>query len=124
VEQNYDIHDKELLAIFEAFKRWRHYLEGMPAPVEVITLKSLTNRQACWSEYLLQFNLKIYFRPGKLGTKPDALTQRWNVYPKEDQCSKKMTDPVINFIQTYLHKYWVFFSNLSCIGKPSRRPFQ
>src|SRR6266481_9809015 len=24
-ERNYDVHDKELLAIFEAFKHWRHY---------------------------------------------------------------------------------------------------
>jgi Reverse transcriptase (RNA-dependent DNA polymerase)/RNase H-like domain found in reverse transcriptase len=30
-ELNYDTHDKELLAIFAAFKAWRHYLEvGMP----------------------------------------------------------------------------------------------
>ena len=36
-EQNYDIHDKELLAIFEAFKKWRHYLEGTPTPVGMIT---------------------------------------------------------------------------------------
>ena len=27
-ELNYDVHDKELLAIFEAFKIWRHYLKG------------------------------------------------------------------------------------------------
>jgi len=27
-EFNYDTHDKELLAIFEAFKTWRHYLES------------------------------------------------------------------------------------------------
>ena len=27
---NYDVHNKELLAIFEAFKIWRHYLEGSP----------------------------------------------------------------------------------------------
>ena len=27
-ELNYDTHDKELLAIFEAFTNWRHYLEG------------------------------------------------------------------------------------------------
>src|SRR5438046_10065207 len=26
-EQNYDIHDKELLAIVDAFKHWRHYLK-------------------------------------------------------------------------------------------------
>ena len=31
---------------------------------------------------------------------------------------------VTNFIWTYLHEYWVLFDNLSCIGKPSRRPFQ
>jgi RNase H-like domain found in reverse transcriptase len=27
-ELNYDTHDKELMAIYEAFKAWRHYLEG------------------------------------------------------------------------------------------------
>ena len=89
-EHNYDVHDKELLAIFEAFK-WHHYLEGTFSPVEVITdhrnleyfykSKLLIHRQARWSEFLSQFNLKICFRPGKLGTKPDTLTQRWDVYP-------------------------------------------
>ena len=34
---NYNVHDKELLAIFKAFKCWRHYLEGSPTPVDVIT---------------------------------------------------------------------------------------
>ena len=29
VELNYDIHNKELLAIFEAFKIWQHYLKGL-----------------------------------------------------------------------------------------------
>jgi len=32
-ELNYDVHDKELLAIFEAFKKWQHYLEGTLIPV-------------------------------------------------------------------------------------------
>ena len=27
-ETNYNVHDKELMAIYDAFKRWRHYLEG------------------------------------------------------------------------------------------------
>src|SRR5882724_682037 len=59
---NYDVHDKELLTIFEAFKRWRHYLEGSGLPIDVITdhwnlqyfstTKILTCRQAHWSEYL------------------------------------------------------------------------
>jgi RNase H-like domain found in reverse transcriptase len=36
-ELNYDVHDKELLAIFEAFQRWRHYIEGSANPIDVIT---------------------------------------------------------------------------------------
>jgi len=62
VELNYDIHDKELLAIFEAFKIWRHYLEGPAYSIDVVTdhknleyfstTKILTQRQAWWSEYL------------------------------------------------------------------------
>jgi len=34
-EINYNVHDKELLAIIEAFKKWRHYLEGVAIPVEM-----------------------------------------------------------------------------------------
>jgi len=36
-KMNYDVHDKKLLAIYEAFHKWRHYLEGMSIPVEVLT---------------------------------------------------------------------------------------
>jgi len=36
-EENYDIHDKELLAIVVAFMEWRHYLEGTEKPVTVYT---------------------------------------------------------------------------------------
>jgi hypothetical protein len=84
-ELNYDTHDKELLAIFEAFKHWHQYLEGSGTPVDVVTghknleyfstTKLLTHRQACWSEFLSQFNMVICFCPGKLGAKPDALTR-------------------------------------------------
>ena len=92
-ELNYDVHDKELFAIFEAFRIWRHYLDGSANPVDVVTdhknleyfstSKILNRRQARWAEYLCQFNLVIRFRPGKLGAKPDALTRRWDVYAKE-----------------------------------------
>ena len=36
-ETNYDIHDKELMAIYDAFKRWQHYLEGAGTPIDVVT---------------------------------------------------------------------------------------
>ena len=34
---NYNVHDRELLTIFEVFKIWHHYLEGSPTPVDVVT---------------------------------------------------------------------------------------
>jgi hypothetical protein len=36
-ELNYEVHDKELLAIVEAFRHWRVYLEGHAHEISVIT---------------------------------------------------------------------------------------
>src|SRR6266478_476132 len=89
-ERNYDTHDKELLAIFQAYKNWCHYLEGSAKVIDMVTnhknleyfmtTKKLTQRQVRWSEYLSHFNTRIRFRPGRLGVKPDTLTRRWDVY--------------------------------------------
>src|SRR5258707_3197017 len=46
--------------------------------------KKLSCRQARWAEFLGQFNMKVQFRPGRLGSKPDALTCRWDVYMEGD----------------------------------------
>jgi len=35
-ELNYNIYNKELLAIFKAFKVWQHYLEGSTSPINVV----------------------------------------------------------------------------------------
>ena len=35
-ELNYDTHDKKLLAIFKAFKIWRHYLKGLAYPINIV----------------------------------------------------------------------------------------
>src|SRR5258708_30215943 len=43
--------------------------------------KKLTCQQVCWLEFLSQFNLQICFHPGRLGTKPDALTCHSDVHP-------------------------------------------
>ena len=102
-ELNYDTHDKELLAILEAFEKWCHYLEGSGTPIDVVTdhknleyfatTKLLTCHQARWSKFLSQFNMIICFRPGKLGTKPDALTRCWDVYPKEGDSDYAKVNP-------------------------------
>ena len=36
-ELNYNIYDKELLAIFKAFKIWWHYLVGLAYPIDIVT---------------------------------------------------------------------------------------
>src|SRR5258706_5573839 len=93
-EKNYDTHDKELLAIFEAFKNWQHFLEGSAEVIDTVTnhknleyftsSKKLSHCQARWAEFLGQFNMKVWFRPGRLGAKPDALTCRWDIYMEGD----------------------------------------
>ena len=93
-EKNYDTHDKELLAIFEAFKNWQHFLEGSAKVINMVTdhknleyfmsSKKLSHHQARWAEFLGQFNMKVRFRPGRLGSKLDTLTRRWDVYTEGD----------------------------------------
>lgn len=92
-ECNYEIYDKELLAIIRCFEEWRPELEGTSSPIKVITdhrnleyfmtTKLLNRRQARWSEFLSRFNFKIHYRPGRQGAKPDALTRRSEDLPKE-----------------------------------------
>ena len=53
-ELNYNVHNKELLAIFKAFKIWWHYLEGSALPINVVTdhknleYFSTTKILTCW----------------------------------------------------------------------------
>jgi len=113
LELNYNVHDKELLAIFEAFQIWRHYLEGSTSPIGIVTdhknleyfltTKVLTCQQARWSEYLSQFNLVIHFCPRHLGTKPDALTRQWDIYLKGGDNGYASVNPH-NFCPVFTHE--------------------
>ena len=83
---NYDVHDKEMLAIVRAFQEWEHLLIGSPQTITVYTdhanlqyfntTKVLNRRQCRWSDYLSQFDFKIIYRPGNLNGKADALSHR------------------------------------------------
>ena len=91
-EINYEIHDKELLAIVDAFKHWRRYCEGAIHQVQVFsdhqnleyftTTKILNRRQARWAQELAGIDFRIYYRPGSQNGKPDALS-RWPEYRPE-----------------------------------------
>lgn len=92
-EINYEIHDKELLAIVDSFQEWRHFLEGAQHPVTVYTdhknleyfmsARVLNRRQARWSISLSRFNFVITYRPGSQQIRSDALSRRAYLAPKE-----------------------------------------
>ena len=85
-ERNYEIYDKEMLAIIRALEAWRHYLEGLPRCFEIQsdhknleywrTAQHLTRRQARWALYLSRFDFEITHKPGTSNGRADALSRR------------------------------------------------
>ena len=83
-ECNYEIYDKELLAIIKALEEWRPELEGLEH-FDIITdhqnlkyfmsTKLLNQRQARWAEFLSRFKFTIKYQPGRQADKPDALSR-------------------------------------------------
>jgi len=92
-EINYEIHDKELLAVVDAFKHWRRYCEGAAYQVQVFsdhqnlenftTTKVLNRQQARWAQELAGIDFRIYYRPGGKNGKPDALSRRAEYRPEK-----------------------------------------
>ncbi len=84
-EQNYDVGNRELLAMKAAFEEWRHWLEGASHSFTVLTdhrnleylksAKRLNHRQARWSLFFTRFDFRITYRPGSQNTKADALSR-------------------------------------------------
>ncbi|KAL0149180.1 hypothetical protein M9458_055514, partial [Cirrhinus mrigala] len=84
-ERNYDIGNRELLAIKLALEEWRHWLEGAVHSFQVITdhknlqylrdAKRLCPRQARWSLFFSRFNFSITYRPGPKNIRADALSR-------------------------------------------------
>ena len=93
-ERNYEIYDKELLAIFACFKEWRHFLQGGHHPVTVLSdhknlsyfmsTKHLTRRQARWSLFFNEFNFTLTHRPGSRSGKVDFVSRRPDYYVPND----------------------------------------
>jgi len=86
MEQNYEIHNKEMLAIICMLEEWRHFLEGATYLVEIwtnhknleyfMTAKKLNCRQAHWSLHLARFDFLLHYCPGRTMGKPDVLSRR------------------------------------------------
>jgi len=67
----YEIHDKELLAVVDAFKHWRRYCEGATNQIQVYSdhqnleyftiTKVLNRQQARWAQELAGIDFRIYY---------------------------------------------------------------
>jgi len=79
-EQNYDVGNRELLAVKVALEEWRHWLEGAMHPFLVWTdhknleyirqAKRLNSRQARWTLFFNRFLFTLSYRPGSRNIKP------------------------------------------------------
>ena len=84
-EQNYQIYDRELLAIIKGLTTWQHLLHGSPHTIIIHCnhknlsyyhiAQHLTPRQARWSSFLSEFDLHIEHVPGTKLFEADALSR-------------------------------------------------
>jgi hypothetical protein len=82
-ELNYPVHEKELLAIVRAIKKWKYDLLGTPFFVytdhktllNFATQKDLSRRQARWMEELSAYECKFVYVKGEDNTMADALSR-------------------------------------------------
>ena len=85
---NYEIYDKELLAIIRAFEEWHSELTETSVEdlIKILIdhknleyfmfIKQLNRRQVRWVEFLFEFNFRIIYRSEKQGMKSNSLTRR------------------------------------------------
>ena len=83
-ERNYEIYDKELLAIMSSLSQWRKHLLGASEPFEIwldhlnLTYfqqpQKLTRSQARWVTELQEYDFTLHHIPGKSNGKADILS--------------------------------------------------
>ena len=90
-ERNYEIYDKEMLAVIRGLENWRHLLEGAKYKFKVWTdyknleyfmkIQKLNRRQACWTLYLSRFDFTLKHVPETKIEKADRLSRQldWKI---------------------------------------------
>ena len=86
-ERNYEIYDQELLAIIRALEEWQHYIQGSPHTTTILSdhkyltyyreARKLNCRQARWSLYLSEFDIKLVHTPGTKMVLSDTSLNDW-----------------------------------------------
>ena len=113
-ETRYETHDGELLAIVEAFKTWRHYLEGSRHEVLMLTdhnnlrrfmdTKSLSSRQVRWAQELSRYHFRIDYRQGKANGAADALSRYPQRSTEEEETLRAENVKILHRLQSSLAK--------------------
>jgi len=105
MERNYEIHNKEMLAVVRYLKAWRHFLEGTTTKFKIwtdhknleyfIKAQKLNRRQARWALYLSRFDFALKHVLGSKMGKADSLSRRpdWEVGVKRDNENKTLVKP-------------------------------
>lgn len=85
-ERNYEIYDRELLAVMTALDEWRHFLMGAKHRFEIHSdhknleyfrkPQRLNPRQARWVAELSNYDFQLLHKPGKTMVKGDPLSRR------------------------------------------------
>ena len=93
-KQNYDIGDKEMLAIVKPLEHWWHWLEGTKLLIKILTNhKNLVNFsnpwilnqwQMWWLWALQKYNFVIRYCPGKQNSAADALSHQQDLMPSDE----------------------------------------
>jgi hypothetical protein len=87
-EENYAMHDLELLAIVYALRVWRHHLIGRKFELKmdhcglqhIFTQSNLNARQRRWSKLLSEYDFKITYIKGIVKRVADALSERPRIF--------------------------------------------
>jgi len=99
-ERNYEIHDKEMLAIIRGLEAWRHLLERAQYKFEIWTdhknleyfmkVQKLNRRQARWALYLSRFDFLLKHVAGIKMGKVDGLSRRmdWKIGVDKDNSNQ------------------------------------
>jgi hypothetical protein len=83
-EANYPVHERELLALVDALRKWRHLVHGSKiraytdhkSIIHLLSQKHLSGRQARWIQELAEYDVHIEYRKGCLNLAADALSRR------------------------------------------------
>jgi hypothetical protein len=98
-ELNYDVYDKELLAIMDSLNKWSTYCKSTHHTITILSdhknleywriRKDLNLRQARWGEQLANYDFVITYRPGKLAGKLDILSYESGDLPWEGEAKHR-----------------------------------